>query len=259
MADQRVKAFARAFADVFFPRFCIVCQAPISHDNPVDLCGDCEKAIALPEGHYCAKCAAPMGDYATACPNCHGMHLVMNASAAFGIYDGALRDRVIEFKFSSQRYMARTFGILVARAARKQWPDVAFDAVTAVALHPGRRRERGFDQSKAIARYTAKSLGVPYMPGLLTRVRATESQVGLTRNARMDNVKGAFQGATGTGVKSALVVDDIMTTGATLSEAARALKRAGVKKVFAAVVARTGPDFVSAASDQPADMEGQTR
>jgi ComF family protein len=183
-----------------------------------------------------------MPRFGDACPNCHNMSLVMRESTAFGLYRGALRERIIDYKFSSQRHLARTFGHMVAAAARRTWPDVKFDGVCGVPLHRARRGERGFDQSRAIAAYAARALGVRDRSSVIRRVRATESQVGLTKSARVGNVKGAFEVKGAGGMLTALVVDDIMTTGATASEACRALRKAGVKRVYAAVIARAGFD-----------------
>ncbi len=245
MAARALGTLVRAVADVFYPRFCIVCGAPVASDRAVDLCEACEGGLRLGGLRCCERCAAPMARYASKCPNCHNMRIAMNASTAFGVYDGALRERVIEYKFAGAQHLARTFGRLLAGAVARKWPETRIDAVTAVPLHRARRLERGFDQSREIGWHAARALGVPWRPGLLSRVRETESQVGLTRTGRAKNVKGAFAARSG-GVESALVVDDIMTTGATLSEAARALKRAGVRAVYAAAVARAA---TSAAGD----------
>jgi ComF family protein len=245
----------RAFADVFFPRFCIICGKSMPCEMQADICQTCERETALGEGRYCRKCAAPMARYADKCPNCHNMHLALDGATAFGRYGGDLRSRIIEFKFSGGRHLARTLGILAARAAAKAWPQARFDAVAGIPLHRTRRGRRGFDQAQALAHYAALALAVPDRRRLLTRTRPTESQVALTKTARMRNVKDAFEAAAGTQVSKVLLVDDIMTTGATASAAARALKRSGVKAVYAVVVARAGFEEVlpgHADDDRPA-------
>ncbi|MCD6405957.1 MAG: ComF family protein [Planctomycetes bacterium] len=246
---------ARALADVFLPRFCIVCGRLVPCESEADVCDECRMQIALPEGHYCAKCGAPMARYAAKCPNCRNMSLAMDAATAFGFYTEPLRERLIDFKFNGKQYLARTFGMLVAGAVRRSWLDAAFDAVVGVPLHRGRRNNRGFDQGQILAQYTAGALGIVHRPGLLKRARATRSQVGLSKTARMRNVKGAFKAAPGGNLETVLLVDDIMTTGATLSEAARALKRAGVGSVYGAVVARAGFEYNAPGSSPPDDEE----
>ncbi len=240
MAEASLKVLARALTDVFLPRFCIACGTRVGADNPMDLCGACAQAMRPDWQRPCPRCGAAMPEYGNSCPNCHNMRLAMAASTSFGVYSGVLRDRIIDYKFSGTRYLARTFGHMAALAAKDAWPEVAFDAVVAVPLHRARRGERGFDQSRQIAHYAARALGVKDRSSVLRRCRATESQVGLTKTARMRNVREAFVAKGVSGILAALVIDDIMTTGATVSEAARALKRAGVKTVYATVVARTG-------------------
>lgn len=237
-----VRYLPRALADVFLPRLCIFCGAPVSSAAGADFCRDCAAEAALPEGRYCKRCAVPMATYAAKCPNCHNLRIRLDRATAFGFHSGVLRERVLEYKFNGDQYLARTLGALVARAAEDRWPEVAFDAVAGVPLHRRRKRERGFDQGRELGRWAARRLGAPWAPGLLRRVRYTESQVGLTRTARLKNVKGAFAAFVKSKLENVLLVDDTMTTGATLSEAARALKRAGVIRVYAAVAARAGFD-----------------
>jgi predicted amidophosphoribosyltransferase len=104
------------------------------------------------------------------------------------------------------------------------------DAVVPVALHPRRLRERGFNPAGRLAKLAARSLGVPVRPVLLERLRDTPSQTGLGRRARLRNVRGAFQCA-GSAPQRIWLVDDVATTGATLAEAARALRRAGGRDI----------------------------
>lgn len=229
-----------ALADVFFPRECFSCGRGVEGERRLDLCEGCAAALRLPEGRYCVKCGAAMAEYASKCPNCHNMRIRMKESRAYGGYEGALREALIAYKFEGRMDMARSFGEMAARTAREAWGEVRLDAVVGLPLHRLRRRERGFDQSDEIARRCASGLGVRYAGGILKRVRATESQVGLSKTARMKNVSGAFSAKAREGVKRILLVDDIMTTGATASEAARALLRAGAREVYVVTVARAG-------------------
>ncbi len=230
--------YSRALADVFLPRFCIFCGRSVPSTCAISACLECSKAAAMPDGHYCSRCAAPVGEHARKCPNCHNLRIRLDGAAAFGLYEGVLRERLLEFKFQGARYLALTLGVLAGRAARRRWPEVRFDIVAGVPLHGSRRRERGFDQGMELARWAARELDVPYASRMLKRKRCTESQVGLSRSARLINVRGAFEVRLPAGVRSVLLVDDTMTTGATASEAARSLKRAGVKRVYGVVAAR---------------------
>ncbi len=206
----------------------------------IDACRNCVAEHRLPDGIYCPRCAAPRGPHSTKCPNCHNMRMALAGATAYGLYRGRLRDCILDLKFKGQRWLSRTLGALAAGAVREKWPELRFDAVAAAALHRGRRLARGFDQARELARQTARSLEMPFASRIVVRTRATESQVGLTRTARMRNVRGAFKARPRGKLERVLLVDDTMTTGATLSEAARALRRKGAREVYAVVVGRAG-------------------
>jgi ComF family protein len=147
-------------------------------------------------------------------------------------------------------------GGLLAKAVSELLPAMGDPApiVVPVPLHAGRRRERGFNQAELIARNAMKLLPerLQLAKTVLIRRRATQSQVGHTREERLENLRGAFRVADSARIegRNVIVVDDVMTTGATLSECARVLKRAGAEQVWAATVART---FHSAWSHEAAD------
>lgn len=258
MGAKRIAQYLRALGDIFLPRYCIACDRHMSNKELTDLCPECARALRRGDGRYCPRCAAAMPEYGDACPNCHNMSLAMTGSTAYGSYDGRLREAVLSLKFRRRRNLARTLGRLVAAAARESWPDTVFDAVAGVPLHPGRRRDRGFDQAALLARHAARALGTRDASRLLRRSRETASQVGLTKTGRQENVKGAFVVRLADPMVTVLVVDDIMTTGATASAAARALKNAGVKNVYAAVVARAGISRDAALSAVAAGDEDST-
>jgi ComF family protein len=249
---------ARAFADILMPRFCIFCGAAMEETAEIDACEVCEAAYGLPDGLYCPLCAAERGAHSTKCPNCHNMRIAMAAATAYGPYKGRLRECVLDYKFNGRSGLARTLGTLAGRAARRQWPEVSFDAVAGIPLHRSRRMERGFDQAKELARHAARVVGAPFDGRLLSRTRATGSQVGLTRTARLANVRGAFKARLKRPVQRLLLVDDTMTTGATASEAARAAKRSGAREVYVVVVARAalGVEGIGAAGRDAGEGEG---
>src|SRR5262249_21039978 len=132
-------------------------------------------------------------------------------------------------KFGGRPHLARTFAPAVAAAL----PDRARSGIllTAVPLHSARLRERGYDQAAALAAAVADRIGAPYVPGLVGRTRATAAQTGLGSRERRDNVRGAFAIAKPGWVRGRriLVVDDVLTTGATISEAMSALRSAGAR------------------------------
>jgi ComF family protein len=169
--------------------------------------------------------------------------LVPNVDEVFcaGMFTGALRAAIHKLKYESDAPLAEPLGGLIAEAlapkhltkALKEGPPI----LVPVPLHPERERSRGYNQCALLADEVAQKTGWP-LDGSLHRVRPTKSQVGLHMEARKLNVAGAFQWRAGTAPEHVVLVDDVCTTGATLAECAYALRKAGVKHVFAAAVAK---------------------
>ena len=160
-----------------------------------------------------------------------------DAAYCYGSYEGALRELIHLYKYGRVRTLAKPLGDLLAAALPR---EERFDAITAVPLHWRREWQRGFNQSELLARTMAARYGIPVVPAL-RRVRATKTQAGLSNTRRHQNVATAFEcrrGAHALAAKRILLIDDVMTTGATAAACARALKRAGAAKVALLTVAR---------------------
>jgi len=159
-----------------------------------------------------------------------------DAAYCFGTYEGTLRQLIHLFKYSRMKPLAKPLAEYLAAALPR---DQRFDIVVPMPLHWRRRWQRGFNQSELLARVTARRSGIP-MVNAVRRVRATESQAGLSNAQRRDNVSGAFRVKDGGRVQGlrVLLIDDVMTTGATAAACAQALKRAGAKSVALLALAR---------------------
>jgi ComF family protein len=166
-------------------------------------------------------------------------------AVSYGEYDAGLRDLIHLLKYEGVIPAAGPLGKLLAESIEQlRLKDVDADTVVIpVPLHSSKRRERRFNQSELIARAALKHLSPRFEldRNVLVRERQTRSQVGLDREARIQNMHGAFRVTAPQQIKgrTVIIVDDVMTTGTTVSECARVLKRAGAGKVFAATVART--------------------
>ena len=168
---------------------------------------------------------------------------------SYGLYARNLRKAILQLKFHGREYLGHRLGALLARAW-EALPETDSAIVAPVPLHPSRKRERGFNQAELLARGLVRSLrkeesGLRLVAGSLRRTRATVPQVGLSVSARRENVSGVFSVGRPEDVRNRTVVlvDDVMTTGATLSACAAALKRAGAARVLALSLARATPQF----------------
>jgi ComF family protein len=164
-------------------------------------------------------------------------------AVSYGEYDAGIRGLIHLLKYEGVIPAARPLGNLLAESIASLRLAEADVVVVPVPLHSSKRRERRFNQADLIARAALKHLPSRFEldRGVLVRERPTRSQVGLDREARIQNMHGAFRVTAPQRIKgrTVIVVDDVMTTGTTVSECARVLKRAGAEKAFAATVART--------------------
>ncbi len=197
------------------------------------LCAACAGELPLWSAGGCPRC----GEQATLgllCGACLAHPPAFDHTIAAFCYAFPLDRLVQSFKFDANLALADLFASALAAAAGSARPD----ALIALPLARKRLAERGFNQSALLAERVARRLGIEYAAHGLLKVRDTPPQAGLNRRARLKNVRGAFASEASLAGKHVVLVDDVMTTGATLSEAAKTLKQAGAVTVSAWVVAR---------------------
>jgi ComF family protein len=239
---------------VFFPSDCRLCGVPLVNISRLPVCQECLDSLEPIRAPQCVQCGERllpaqllMGD--GRCQGCHEFQPEFERAVSFGEYAGALRGLIHLLKYDRVLPAAPVLGRLLANAIcqLQHHSDGASPLLVPVALHAGKRSERGFNQAELIARSAVKHLPQHLeVAAVLKRRRATHSQVGLTREERVANMRDAFGVTAPERVKSrtVIVVDDVMTTGTTVSECARVLKQAGAERVWAATVARTLKDTV---------------
>lgn len=243
-----VKAASSSLFSILFPSDCRICQAPLTNIATLPVCEPCLAQIVSLEGPLCQICgeklfhASAETEDKPLCGICRRVGAHFNRAAAFGAYEGALRDLIHLFKYNGVRPAGKALGGLLNRTVGTMaLPDSVI--VVPVPLWSGKHAARGFNQAEAIARSFMNfqsSSSIQLDTSILIRTRETASQTGLTRHQRRANVRGAFAVVKAEKIKgrSILVVDDVMTTGTTAGECARVLRRAGAKEVFVATVAR---------------------
>ena len=202
-------------------------------------CGDCTKKTKIIQSPFCTICGQPdISLSADVCALCRSQKIHYQAARAWGIYEPPLSEAIHRLKYRNDIGLADEFaGHLLIKLTTLKWN---IELVTAVPLEKQRLKDRGYNQSEFLARRLAKRAGLDYVGSVVTRKRSTLSQVGLTREQRVRNVQGAFSADKGAVTnKSILIVDDVITTGATMNSCSESLLQAGAREVYALTVARS--------------------
>ena len=245
---------------VVFPATCSLCHQELAEAGTIDVCSSCWASLESWSGPCCVRCGLPFASElardssATLCPQCRDEEFEFDSARSYGLYSGKLRVAILQLKFRRKERLGKKLGALLAsswdslvRAGATSSPIVA-----PVPLYSSRQRERGFNQAELLAKGMCAALARSSRPNAvrletrsLERTRATEAQSGLSLVQRRENVRGVFTVVRPERVRGreVVVVDDVMTTGATLSACAVALKKAGASRVMGLTLARATPQF----------------
>jgi competence protein ComFC len=231
----------RAVASLFYPAVCAVCHAPVARGDYVcQSCLDKAQRIVAP---FCAKCSEPYSgaiDGEFTCANCANRTLSFDAAVSAYRSRGVIRFVILQFKYNRQLHLRHPVAEWLQEAMNDaRLRDRTFDLIIPVPLHRARLRERGFNQAEMLGKILAQRMNVR-LSRALERIRYTTTQTAFDRTDRMENLRGAFRLRRRIDVRGLrlLLVDDILTTGSTLSECARVLREAGAQSVYAVTAAR---------------------
>jgi ComF family protein len=229
--------------DFLYPRVCAVCGG--EPESARNLCWDCGRAVEFQgTGSFCSRCGrnvpAPSGPFV--CTQCRENPPAFDLARSAARFQGPVRELAHDLKYRGASHLVPDLVDFLEAAVLRHYADERIDAVCPVPLHPSRQRKRGYNQSALLGAELAARLGIPVFPDALRRVRDTPTQTRLGAAARRRNVADAFAvhpllpGWFES--RRLLLLDDVMTTGATLSECAKALRAAGAERVLALSVAR---------------------
>jgi ComF family protein len=261
---------ANSLFAVVFPTSCSLCGQEMVHASSVDICPRCWGQIGPWVGAACSQCGLPFpsgraqDSAVVLCPQCREGEFEFNAARSFGLYSGELRAVILQLKFRRRERLGKRLGgfLLAPWKSLVSAPDDS-PLLIPVPLHASRKRERGFNQAELLALGLRRTLakesaaGAPRVEtSCLHRTRPTPPQTGLSLHARQENVRNVFAVDKPERIqnRTVVLVDDVMTTGATLSACAGALKKAGALRVLGLTLARATPHF----PDLDAEAQRQT-
>ena len=234
----------RGALDLLLPPVCMACRKPVERTHA--LCPSCWSRLRPIERPYCERLGIPFGyDLGPGALSAEAIASppVYDRARAAVLFDDVARDLVHGLKYHDRTELARLMGRMTARAGRDLTADA--DVIVPLPLHSSRLFTRKFNQAALIAREVGRESGVMVDVEALRRIRATKPQVGLSETERLENVRGAFRVAEAHRAmiegRKVVLVDDVLTTGATVSAATRALKRARAARVDVLTFARVAP------------------
>jgi len=237
-----LRKFYKTILDLLFPEegICFLCEKYDEYIGDDHICSECKEQIKYIDNHICKICGKPLesGYIPDRCPDCiKHPHFFTTAVAAVE-YEGLIKKSIYKYKYGNKAYMYKAFGHLMVQAIIDK--DIkGFEVIVPVPLHRAKRAERGFNQSELLAKYISEKLDVPIDFKNLKRIKKTSVQNKLHRLQRQQNIKDAFIVKNSNAFKDrvVLLVDDILTTGATADECSKMILENGANKVFVLSIA----------------------
>jgi len=239
-----------AIISVFFPAGCRICEELLTRASRVPICDECLASFEPVPQRACHVCGRPLEGFELereerlVCLLCREKKYAFERARSFGLYQDKLVRAILLLKFERMEPLGEWFAGRLAEVVQRDSEGWAADLVVPVPLHRDREKERGYNQADLLAKPLARILKLPHKAVLLVRTKPRPDKQILSLEERWESVRGAFATRPGSQVdkQRVLLVDDVMTTGATLDACARALLEAGAKSVSGLTVARAVRD-----------------
>ena len=237
---------ADALASIFLPAGCRLCEELLTNASRLPICSACLASFSRIEGNVCDMCGLPIDPSGSEpsdpqlCVGCGNETFHFDRARSFARYEQGLIRAIVLLKFEEMDPLADWFADRLAEVVNHSTSVLKADLVVPVPLHRIRQQERGFNQAELLSKRLAKRLKLPHQGVLLVRKRPRPDKHLLTSHERWEAVRGAFATRSGSQVdnRRVLLVDDVMTTGATLDACAKALRDAGASSVVGLTVGR---------------------
>lgn len=239
-----LKRFLNNFINIVYPKHCFICHDRLK-SNALDniVCMDCWSKIKKNIPPFCNRCGRHMESnqiLKNICGKCQRINLTFDRAFSPCLYEGALKEMIHQFKYSGKDYLGHTLSRLLINFIKDYNLDLKlFDLIMPMPLHQRKLREREFNQARILSDFVASEFDIKLSKNHLVRIRDTSTQTDLNDEQRWRNVKDAFivKQESELKRKNILLIDDVLSTGATCSEAARVLKNAGCGIVFVLTLA----------------------
>ena len=235
---------AKQLINLIYPPRCPICGQPAPFGS--GLCPKCRPLLPAIETKRCRKCGKPIEDFNVLCPDCEKEDHLYDRGLGIFMYDETMKRAISELKYKGRREYGEAFGDLLYENARSELMYWKPDCLIPIPLHPARARERGYNQALIISEALSARCGIPTRSDILVRTMETDRMKELSAKDRMNNLMRAFS-APGDcrGVRRAVLIDDIYTTGATIDAASAVLRRAGIDEIYFLAVCIGGGFMVS--------------
>ena len=238
-----ILSFLKKLIQFFFPERCVGCGELLKEDTPL-FCNNCFLTLKAINPPFCYKCGYPFPGYVKVshlCGECIKEKRYFDFARSCFSYEGLIREAIQKFKFNGKVFIGLKFADIMFSRTSYFFEKRDWDLIIPVPVHINKLRKREFNQAQVLASKIAFYLGIPYLRYLLIKKINNPSQFSLKREDRIKNVKGVFDIVHPKKIKEKklLLIDDVMTTGATVNECAKILKRYGAKRVDVFTIART--------------------